>query len=197
MPSLPNAIPVEVTSGELAGALEVSERRVAALKAEGRLPVSRGGHILLRELLAQMHHEAAARGRKAAKRRPAPEGAHWSEANPEDAAARSAMTVYAHLLPGVVARLAVEAGAGVGVAYALHRLIGAEALPLRNAAMELCGILEDPDAPPDPAATCGLVPPDWSALAEQAGEAVDLAAWEAYATGRVGPAASEAEEGAE
>ena len=53
--SMMNKIPAEVTAAELAKALGISERRVATLKAEGRIPTSPGGPIRLHEYLRQVH----------------------------------------------------------------------------------------------------------------------------------------------
>jgi plasmid maintenance system antidote protein VapI len=50
---------IEITAGELASILGVSERRVAALKAEGRIPTAGNGKVLLHALLGQQHAELA------------------------------------------------------------------------------------------------------------------------------------------
>lgn len=65
-------IPAEVTSAALAGILGLSERRVAALRGEGRLPVTPGGRIDLSELLRRGWAASLARGQPGAE--PAAEG---------------------------------------------------------------------------------------------------------------------------
>ncbi len=71
--------PTEVTVAELAVILGLPEQRVAALKAEGRFPISATGRVLLPELLSGLYAEAASRRSRGTRHAPKPPPATWDD----------------------------------------------------------------------------------------------------------------------
>lgn len=140
-------VPTEITAGELASILGVSERRVAALKAEGRIPTNQVGKVLLHELLARQHAELARVRQQPPMARKLARGESWHDLYPADAMAQAAISTMAHLLPACVDQAALRAGISVEQARSLHAVMLSAAMDLRNQTSEFLGLLSDPDAP--------------------------------------------------
>lgn len=113
-------VPTEITAGELASILGVSERRVAALKAEGRIPMADNGRVLLHDLLAQQHAELARVRQQPYMAKKLAKGTTWEDLHPADAMANTATSVMAGLVPAVVAEAAIAAGIPLDQAQKLH-----------------------------------------------------------------------------
>jgi hypothetical protein len=143
-------IPTEVTTGEVARILDITERRVATLKAEGRIPGTPSGRIDLPGLLSALYRENVDHRRRSASTgstRKIPGPLSWAERHPGDAMANVALNTMAMLTPQAVKRAAMEAGISVADAERLHQVMQTEAATLRTNAAEFCGILRDPDGP--------------------------------------------------
>ncbi|ONG43591.1 hypothetical protein BKE38_28775 [Pseudoroseomonas deserti] len=157
-------VPTEITAGELAGILGVSERRIAALKAEGRIPTAGNGKILLHDLLYRQHAELARVRQQPHMASVLAKGKSWDELHPIDAIARIVANVLAGLMPAAAVQAALSVGVSVEQAKALHAVMLVEAAKAREAAKGMCTIEQDPDGP-EPGEVLDLKPVDWDALA--------------------------------
>lgn len=143
-------VPTEITAGDLASILGVSERRVAALKAEGRIPTTEGGKILLHELLHRQHTELAQVRQQPHMARKLNKGETWEDQHPGDTMARVAVRCMAGLIPSHVADAAMEIGLGEEAARALYTAARRKVMEAEAEARTLCGLLTDPDGPEAP-----------------------------------------------
>lgn len=146
-------IPAEITAGDLARALGISERRVATLKAEGRIRASPSGRILLLEFLAALYRENAGHrqrlsGSGSHQRVGAP--AFWDQRNPVDAVARVALNMLAGLFPSAAEQAALEAGATSAMAQAIRLALRQVQADTIAEVMSMCDLQVDPDAPEPP-----------------------------------------------
>lgn len=143
-------VPAEITAGELAGILGVSERRVAALKAEGRIPTTEGGKILLHELLHRQHSELAQVRQQPYMARKLNKGETWEDQHPGDTMARVAVRCMAGLIPNHMADAAMEIGLGEEAARALYAAARRKAMEAEAEVRTFCGLLTNPDGPEAP-----------------------------------------------
>jgi hypothetical protein len=157
-------VPTEITAGALAGILGVSERRIAALKSEGRIPTAANGKVLLHELLHQQHVELARIRQQPHMARILSEGKTWDDHHPIDAIGRILANVLSGLMPGAAVQAALSVGISVDQAKALHAVMLVEAAKAREAAKVMCTIENDPDGP-EPSEVLDLVPIDWGKAA--------------------------------
>lgn len=162
-------VPTEITAGELAGILGVSERRVAALKAEGRIPTTEGGKILLHELLARQHAELARVRQQPHMAKRLNRAENWNDLHPADTMAGVVLRCMAGLVPGQVAKAAIEAGLGEDAIKALYQATRRQVMVAEAAAREMCGLLSDPDGPEPPDLAPEMAPLDWRQLTEHIG----------------------------
>lgn len=176
------------TKAALADELGVTRARVSQYVKAG-LPVRSDGKLSRGDALNWLNRNVlglntqedrgvnrAARLAKRTKTRPAP-----SHATPETAAELDGLSIIAELVAqsgAIAARMAIEAGAVMPIAYALDQAVS---IHLWTLAERLLGI--DPGSVTDFEAMVDsrVVPPDWAALADAAGEPFDEDAWAAFA----------------
>jgi hypothetical protein len=140
-------VPNEITAGELASILGVSERRVAALKAEGRIPTAGNGKVLLHELLTQQHAELAKIRQQPHLVKRMASSMTWDERHPADAMARVALRCLTMAMPAQVAKAAAAIGINGPMLEALSVAMRRQAIVAEDEAREMCGLLQDPDGP--------------------------------------------------
>ncbi|WP_159993755.1 hypothetical protein [Roseomonas sp. 18066] len=157
-------VPTEITAGELAGILGVSERRIAALKAEGRIPTAASGKILLHDLLHRQHAELARIRQQPHMAARLSKAESWDELHPLDAIAKLTAHILASLMPAATVQAALAVGISIEQAKALHAAMLTETAKARETAMQMCTIERDPDGP-EPGDVLDLKPVDWDALA--------------------------------
>ena len=157
-------VPTEITAGELAGILGVSERRIAALKAEGRIPTAAKGQILLHDLLHRQHAELARVRQQPYMAARLNKPVSWDDHHPVDAIARIVSHVQAGLTPAATVQAALSVGISLEQAKALHSAMLVQAAKASETAKEMCGIERDPDGP-EPGRIMEPEPINWDALA--------------------------------